>query len=76
VFKDPGIIDPTNPNAALDAVVLFPGEQGDRNRFRGPGTFNIDAGVMKLFPITESQSVKLTGKGSTSPTPRASMWGR
>jgi Carboxypeptidase regulatory-like domain len=61
VFKDPGITDPTNPNAAINQLrSAFPGEKGDRNIFRGPGTFNIDAGLMKLFPITESQSLKLT----------------
>ena len=61
VFKDPGITDPNNPNAAINQLrSAFPGETGDRNMFRGPGTFNIDAGLMKLFPITESQSVKLT----------------
>jgi hypothetical protein len=61
VFKDPGITDPTNPNAAINQLrAEFPGEKGNRNIFRGPGTFNIDMGLMKLFPITESQSVKLT----------------
>jgi hypothetical protein len=61
VFKDPGITDPTNPNAAINQLrAAFPGEKGDRNIFRGPGTFNIDAGLMKLFPITERQNLKLT----------------
>ena len=60
VFKDPGITDPTNPNAAINALrAAFPGEKGDRNIFRGPGTFNIDAGLSKMWQITESQNLRL-----------------
>ncbi len=59
VFKDPGITDPSNPNAAINLFrAAYPGEAGLRNGLRGPGTFNIDTGVSKTWPVTESQFVK------------------
>jgi hypothetical protein len=61
VFKDPGFTDPTNPNAAINLFrPAFPGEQGLRNGLRGPGTFNIDTGLAKLWNVSERQSIKLT----------------
>lgn len=62
VFQDPGITDAgTNPNAAINLFrPAFPGEEGLRNGLRGPGTFNIDTGVAKSWPITESQFVKFS----------------
>lgn len=61
VFQDPGITDPTNPNAAINLFrAAYPGEAGDRNILRGPGTFNIDTGVSKLWHTTESQTLKFT----------------
>jgi hypothetical protein len=61
VFKDPGFTDPTNPNAAINQFrAAFPGEKGDRNILRGPGPFDIDLGLSKLWQATERQSVKLT----------------
>jgi hypothetical protein len=59
VFQDPGITDPGNANAAINLFrPAFPGEAGLRNGLRGPGTFNIDSGVSKTWPVTESQFVK------------------
>jgi hypothetical protein len=60
VFQDPGITDAsTNPNAAINLFrAAYPGERGLRNGLRGPGTFNIDTGVSKAWPIKESQFVK------------------
>jgi len=61
VFQDPGISDPTNSNAAINLFrAAYPGEAGLRNGLRGPGTFNIDTGVAKSWPITESQFVKFS----------------
>jgi Carboxypeptidase regulatory-like domain len=62
LFKDPGITDAaTNPNAAINQFrAAFPGEAGDRNVLRGPGTFNLDAGLSKSWHTTESQTLKLT----------------
>jgi hypothetical protein len=61
VFKDPGLTDPTNTNAAINLFrAAFPGEEGLRNGLRGPGTFNIDTGLAKTWPITESQFVKFS----------------
>jgi hypothetical protein len=61
VFKDPGISDPTNPNAAINLFrPAYPGEGGLRNGLRGPGTFNIDTTVTKSWDITENQLVKFS----------------
>jgi hypothetical protein len=61
VFKDPGITDSTNPNAAINQFrAAYPGEAGNRNVLRGPGTFNIDTGLSKGWNITESQTLKFT----------------
>jgi len=61
VFKDPGITDPNNPNAAINQFrPAFPGEKGDRNILRGPGTFGIDAGLSKAWHTRESQTLKFT----------------
>jgi hypothetical protein len=61
VFKDPGITDPTNPNAAINLFrAAYPGEAGNRNILRGPGTFNIDTGLSKLWHTTENQTLKFT----------------
>jgi len=62
VFKDPGIADATtSPDAAINVIrATYPGERGDRNIFRGPGTFGIDTGLAKMWNITEAQSLKFT----------------
>lgn len=36
----------------------LPGEVGERNKYRGDGFFDTDAGLMKSWKITEGQSVK------------------
>jgi hypothetical protein len=60
VFKNPGITG-NDPNSAINLFrPAFPGEAGLRNGLRGPGTFNIDTGVAKSWPITESQFVKFS----------------
>jgi hypothetical protein len=61
VFRDPGITDSSNPNAAINLFrPAFPGEQGLRNGLRGPGTFNLDTGVAKGWQFGERQSLKFT----------------
>jgi hypothetical protein len=61
LFQDPGITDPNNPNSAINQFrAAFPGEAGDRNILRGPGTFNVDMGLSKLWHTTESQTLKFT----------------
>ena len=53
VFKD--------PTAALNSFrYSLPGESGQRNELRGPGSFDIDMGLAKAFKITESQNLKLS----------------
>ncbi len=60
VFKDPYNL--TNANDPNQAILQFrdpyPGESGQRNNFRGPGTFNIDTGLSKSWNITEAQAIK------------------
>lgn len=61
VFQDPGITDPSNPNAAINQFRdAYPGESGQRNELRGPGAFNIDMGLSKEFQITEGRNLKLS----------------
>ena len=61
VFKNPGITNSSDPNAAINQFrQAFPGESGQRNNLRGPGTFNIDTGLSKSWKTTESQSLKFT----------------
>jgi hypothetical protein len=51
----------TGSNAAIAQFrQAFPGESGERNELRGPGTFNIDVGLSKSWNVTEAQSVKFT----------------
>jgi len=38
----------------------FPGEPGQRNNFRGPGYFGIDASLAKVWKIQESKSLRFT----------------
>ena len=53
VFKDP-------TSALSDFRQSFPGESGQRNELRGPGTFNIDLALSKSWNITERQAVKFS----------------
>jgi hypothetical protein len=57
VFADP--INGSNP-AIAQFRLAYPGESGQRNELRGPGTFDIDLGLSKSWQITESQSIKFT----------------
>jgi Carboxypeptidase regulatory-like domain len=50
-----------NPAAALSSFrYSLPGESGQRNEVRGPGSFDIDMGLAKAFKITESQNLRLS----------------
>ena len=61
VFKDPGITDPNNPNAAINQFRdAYPGESGQRNELRGPGAFNIDMGLAKEWKFNESQNLRFS----------------
>jgi hypothetical protein len=50
VFQDPQAI-------AGNFRPTFPGESGARNNFRGPGYFEVDSGVGKMWNITERQNL-------------------
>jgi hypothetical protein len=61
VFKDPGILGNSDPNAAISMFrQAYPGEGGLRNGLRGPGTFDIDTTVSKSWAIREGQLVKFS----------------
>jgi hypothetical protein len=49
--------DPTS--AVSQYRFAYPGESGQRNTLRGPGTFNLDASISKAIKIDERQSVNL-----------------
>jgi hypothetical protein len=60
VFQNPGITG-SDPNSAINLFrPAYPGEAGLRNGLRGPGIFNIDTGIAKVWPITENQFVKFS----------------
>jgi len=45
-----------DPSAAIkDFRLAFPGESGQRNNLRGPGTFDIDASLGKTWKVTEGK---------------------
>jgi len=61
VFQNPGITNSSDPNAAVNQFRdAYPGESGQRNELRGPGSFNIDMGLSKTWKINESQNLKLS----------------
>jgi len=61
VFQNPGITNPSDPNAAVNQFRdAYPGESGQRNELRGPGSFNIDMGLSKAWEITERQNLKIS----------------
>jgi outer membrane receptor protein involved in Fe transport len=56
----PGLfINPVTGNSEFGP---FPANMTGRNAFRGPGFWNLDAGIYKNFRISESKSVQLRGE--------------
>ncbi len=45
-------------NASSQFRFAYPGETGNRNNLRGPGTYGFDAGLSKSWKVTESQVLK------------------
>jgi hypothetical protein len=63
VFKDPQSILCACGPASLDGATFratMPGEAGERNIFRGPGYFGIDAGLTKAWTFTEGKTLKFS----------------
>jgi len=61
VFKNPLSITCTcSPGTAGNTTfrATYPGEAGQRNNFRGPGYFGIDAGLSKMWNLTESKTLR------------------
>lgn len=64
VFKDP-------TSAFSQFRAALPGESGQRNNLRGPGTFNIDLAASKSWRLTERQTLRLSAEAfNLSNTPR------
>jgi hypothetical protein len=59
--QTPGVF--SNPITGTSDVGPFPSNLTGRNRFRGPGFWNIDAGVYKSFKFTEKTSLQLRLEG-------------
>ena len=63
VFKDPtNLVCACGPGtlAGSNFRATLPGEAGQRNIFRGPGFFGIDAGLAKTWNFTESKMIKFS----------------
>jgi hypothetical protein len=63
VFKDPtSLVCACGPGtlAGSNFRATLPGEAGQRNIFRGPGFFGIDAGLSKTWNVTESKLVRFS----------------
>jgi hypothetical protein len=59
VFSNPNNVN--DPTSAINQFrAALPGESGQRNNLRGPGTFNIDASISKNWKITERQAFRLS----------------
>jgi len=67
--------NPNNTNDPASAINQFraalPGESGQRNNLRGPGTFNVDLSVSKNWNLTERQVLRFSAEAfNLSNTPR------
>jgi Carboxypeptidase regulatory-like domain len=63
VFKDPtNLVCACGPGtlAGSNFRATMPGEAGQRNIFRGPGFFGIDAGLAKTWNFSESKMIKFS----------------
>jgi hypothetical protein len=61
MFQNPTQVGATPPNCPPSGCVFrfpFPGESGQRNELRGPGYFEIDTGLSKIWKITEQQQAR------------------
>jgi hypothetical protein len=64
VFKNPASLVcscyPDSAGAPATWRPTYPGESGQRNNFRGPGYFEIDSGLTKMWHMTESKTLKFS----------------
>ena len=70
VFSNPN--NTNDPNSAINQFrAALPGESGQRNNFRGPGTFNVDLSVSKNWNLTERQTLRFSAEAfNLTNTPR------
>ena len=55
----PARVDFTNPTAGISDVAPYPAGMTARNAFRGPGYWNVDAGLYKRIRFSEKYSLQL-----------------
>jgi hypothetical protein len=65
IINIPGANDlaPFNPTLGISDFGPFPGNISGRNTFVGPGAWNTDASLSKVFKITERTSLQLRAEG-------------
>ncbi len=70
VFGNPNNVQ--DPNSAINQFrAALPGESGQRNNLRGPGTFTIDSSVSKNWNLTERQTLRFSAEAfNLTNTPR------
>ena len=70
VFSNPNNV--SDPNSAINQFrAALPGESGQRNNLRGPGSFNIDSSISKTWRILERQELRFSAEAfNLTNTPR------
>jgi hypothetical protein len=70
VFSSPN--NTSDPNSAINQFrAALPGESGQRNNLRGPGTFNVDLSASKNWNLTERQTLRFSAEAfNLTNTPR------
>lgn len=52
-----------DPKTGTSDIGTFPANMSGRNRYRGPGSWNLDMGIYKTFYLTERYKLQFRGEG-------------